>query len=514
MFLLLVVILAALCTYWYSVKNFQYWKKRGVKHDTPVPFFGNTLRQILRQLSIAEFVSEMYHKYPTEKYVGMYMGNNPVLILRDPAIIQQIMATDFHYFYPRGVLLHKEVYDPLMKNLFTIDGDTWKLLRQRITPAFTSAKLKAMFPLIVERAEKLQTIAEDFAEKGKEIDVRELMARYTTDFIGACGFGVEADTLNDENSIFRKLGKRIFHISPRDAIVLILKALGPETFKKWNYFAPEIQTNTFELVESIMKQRNYKPCGRNDFIDLLLELKQKGKIVGESVEKRNPDGTPEIVELEMDDMLMAAQAFIFFAAGFETSSTSTSHALHQLAFHKDLQEKCQNEIDEVLGKYGGRLCYDAVKEMKFLEMVFKESLRVLPPVGFLTRRCARKYTIPATNLVIDEDVWIVIPVDGLHHDPQYFEEPEKFYPERFDPKNVESIKKYTYLPFGEGPRACIGERLGIMQSTAGLAAVLSRYTVVPSQSTVKELKIDPTSTIAQKVLGGVPLQLVARKKLK
>ncbi|KAJ2952226.1 hypothetical protein O0L34_g4503 [Tuta absoluta] len=516
MLLLLVVALAALCLYcvWYSsVRNLDYWKKKGVKHDSPLPFIGNCFRMAIQQISLAEYITEMYYKYPNEKYVGFYHGNQPGLILRDLVTIQHILTTDFHYFFPRGILLHKEVYDPLMKNLFTVDGDTWKLLRQRMTPAFTSAKLKAMFPLIVETAEKLKTIADDYAENGKEVDVRELMARYATDFIGACGFGVEADALNDENSIFRKLGKRIFTTTVRDASVLTLKLICPETFKKLNYFAPEIHTNTMELVRSIMKQRNYKPCGRNDFIDLLLELKQKGKLVGESVEKRKPDGTPEIVEIELDDMLMAAQAFIFFAAGFETSSSSTSHALHQLAFHPEIQERCQEEIDGILSKYGNRLSYDAVKEMKYLEMVFKESLRMLPPLGFISRKCARQYNIPNTNLTIDEGVWILLPVHAMHRDKQYFENPEKFNPERFHSNNVANIQKYAYLPFGEGPRACIGERLGLMQSMAGLAAILSRYTVKPSQSSVQEVKIDPSSTIAQTVKGGIPLQLVARKKL-
>lgn len=208
--------------------------------------------------------------------------------------------------------------EPLMMNLFTVDGDIWKLVRQRMTPAFTSGKLKSMFPLIVERAEKLQIIAAKAAETGKEVDIRELMARYTTDFIGACGFGIEADALNDEHTAFRKLVKRIFTVTIRDGFVNMIKLLAPKVFKHVHFFAPEIEHNTISLVKSIMMQRNYKVTGRNDFIDLLLELKEKGKMIGESIEKKKPDGTPQIVELELDDVVMVAQVFIFFAAGFET----------------------------------------------------------------------------------------------------------------------------------------------------------------------------------------------------
>ncbi|MDK0539469.1 cytochrome P450, partial [Clostridium perfringens] len=80
------------------------------------------------------------------------------------------------------------MFEPMMQNLFFAEGDLWKLLRQRMTPAFTSGKLKAMFPLVVERAERLKTRALAAAADGKSLDARDLMARYTTDFIGACGF--------------------------------------------------------------------------------------------------------------------------------------------------------------------------------------------------------------------------------------------------------------------------------------------------------------------------------------
>lgn len=365
------VIVVVILLYLYGTKDHEYWKKRGVTYVKPSPYFGSFFRVFTQRICFSDQLYEYYFQYTKEKFLGIFVGDRIGLMLRDPELIKRVMATDFHHFHPRGFNPHKTVTEPISKNLFTGDGDTWKLLRQRITPAFTSGKLKAMFPLIVERAEKLQTIAAVAAKSNTEVDIRELMARYTTDFIGACGFGLDADTLNDEDSTFRKLGKRIFTITKRDALVIMLKTIAPETFKNLQIISPEIEEKTFGLVTGIMKQRNYKPSGRNDFIDLLMELKNKGTIVGESVEMRNADGTPKIVELELDDMLMTAQVFIFFAAGFETSSSTTSFTLHQLAFHPEEQKKCQEEIDEVLNRHGGKLSYDAVKEMKYLDMVFK-----------------------------------------------------------------------------------------------------------------------------------------------
>ncbi|GBP59919.1 Cytochrome P450 6B7 [Eumeta japonica] len=259
-----------------------------------------------------------------------------------------------------------------------------------------------------------------------------------------------------------------------------------------------------------MKERNYKPAGRNDFIDLLLSLKEKGKIVGESIENFNADGTPKESQLELDDMLMAAQVFVFFAAGFETSSSATSYTLHQLAFHPEEQKKVQDEIDEVLSRYDNKLCYDAIREMKYLEMAFLESMRLFPSLGFLIRKCAKTYTLPGTNVTIDKDVSAIIPVQALHTDEKYFEDPDKFMPERFSTERINDIKKHVFLPFGEGPRVCIGERLGHMQSLAGLAALLHKYSVEPAPTTLRHPVSDSTATITQSIKGGLPLRIKAR----
>ncbi|XP_050669226.1 cytochrome P450 6B2-like [Leptidea sinapis] len=512
---LLVFAAFLIAVYFYGTRNFNYWKKKGIKYDEPIIFFGSNLTHIINKHSLSERFAELHNRYPGEKFVGYFESNNPALLVRDPELVKTILVTDFKHFHRRGVSPHKEDKEPLLKNLFTVDGDAWKLLRQRMTPAFSSAKLKAMFPLIVERTERLLKIIDNIADTGVEVDVRDLMARYTTDFIGACGFGIDSKSLDDENSDFRKLGKRIFQYTTRDILVHLLKRTFPnfDILKNLYFFAPEIEKKTVSLVQQIMRQRNYMPSGRNDFIDMMLELKQKGKMVGESVDKRNPDETPKIVELELDDKLLAAQVFIFFAAGFETSSSSSSFLLHQLAFHPDEQEKVQKEIDDVLAKYDGKLSYDAVKDMKYLEMAYKESNRVFASPGFLMRKTSTKYTFPGTDLTVEPYTGIVISTQAFYADENFFEDPKSYKPLRFHPDNADKLAKSIYMPFGDGPRSCIGERLGIMQSLAGVAALLRHFSVSPSKSTKRYPSIDPTSTIIQNVLGGLPLALTRRKKV-
>ncbi|PZC84161.1 hypothetical protein B5X24_HaOG200083 [Helicoverpa armigera] len=509
-FILVIVTLVSL--YLYGTRTFDYWKKRGIKHDKPIPIFGTNLRQFLQQASMAMMATEVYNKYPEEKVVGFFRGTAPELVVRDPEIIKRILVTDFQYFHSRGFNPHKTVIEPLLKNIFFADGDLWRLIRQRFTPAFSTGKLKAMFHIITDRAEKLQIITEEVVNK-EYYDVRELMARYTTDFIGVCAFGINMDSLNDENSHFRKLGKRIFERRFRDAVAGALKIMFPELCKNMHFLSPELETNMRHLVETVLKNRNYKPSGRNDFIDLMLELRQKGKIIGESIEKKNEDGTSKIVELEMDDLLMTAQAFVFFGAGFETSSTASSYTLHQLAFHPEYQKKVQQEIDTVLAKHNNKLTYDAVKEMHYLEMAFYESMRMYPSVAYLVRMCCvPEYTIPEINLTINQDVKLMIPIQAIHRDEKYFREPHKFDPERFNEGTKEDIKNFVYLPFGEGPRSCVGARLGQMQSMAGLAAVLHKYSVEPAACTVRDPLPEPTGIVSEGFVGGLPLKIRRREK--
>ncbi|XP_063368031.1 cytochrome P450 6B2-like [Cydia amplana] len=505
---LILVALAAL--YYYNTRTFNYWKDRGVKHDKPMLLFGNNLSNYLMKKSVSEIATDMYFKYPNEKIVGFFRSTRPELVIRDPGIMKKILTVDFIHFYPRGLNANKTIIEPMMRNLFFADGDMWRLLRQRMTPAFTSGKLKAMFPLIVERAERLQERTLATAAGGRTIDARDLMARYTTDFIGACGFGLDADSINNETSAFRKLGHQIFDVTIKDAIVAMLKEIFPRACARLKYMG-KMEQDLIDLVNEIQRQRNYEPSGRNDFIDLLLEIKKKGTMIGESIEKFKPDGTPEQATLELDEILMAAQVFVFFAAGFETSSSATSFTLHQLAYNPDVQKKVQSEIDSVLEKHDNKLSYEAIKEMTYLEWCFREAMRMFPSLGFLIRECARTYTIQEVDVTIDEGTGIVIPLQALHNDPIFWDQPEEFRPERFHPDELNSIQKQIYLPFGEGPRVCIGERLGLMQSMAGLAAILSKFKVEPAPETIRKPRVEPKSSIVQGIRGGLPLLFKERK---
>ncbi|GBP56863.1 Cytochrome P450 6B5 [Eumeta japonica] len=132
-----------------------------------------------------------------------------------------------------------------------------------------------------------------------------------------------------------------------------------------------------------------------------------------------------------------------------------SFLVHELCQNQDIQERIYDEVSNVIKKHGG-LSYEAINEMRYLEMVFDETLRKYPIAGSLVRQCGSGYTFSDTILSLDKDTLVFISVSAIHHDRKYYPDSGKFDPERFSPENKPKIPSCAYLPFGEGPRNCIG----------------------------------------------------------
>lgn len=262
------------------------------------------------------------------------------------------------------------------------------------------------------------------------------------------------------------------------------------------------------LVKGNLDYREKNNVSRKDFFQLLIQLRNTGavqlddqwetKIVNDSQKK-----------LTINEM--AAQSFVFFLAGFETSSTTMSYCLYELARNEDVQNRVRKQIDEVLAQHNGELSFEAVNEMKLLELCIDETLRLYPPVFNIIRKCTKDWSIPNTNVVVEKDVSIVIPAFALQRDPKYYPDPDAFIPERFSPENCsgKTFVDMPYLPFGEGPRVCIGQRLGKMQVKVGLVLLLQNFKFNLSGNTLKPLKISPQSIVFTPV-GGIQLKVSRR----
>ncbi|KAL1116661.1 hypothetical protein AAG570_005133 [Ranatra chinensis] len=436
------------------------------------------------------FDLRFYSELKGHKIGGVFQGVRPVYVILDPELVMRVCVQDFTHFHDRPFKTNENA-NPLDGNLFMLAGPRWRALRNKMSPTFTSGKLKWMFGQIetcgreLVEAMKVETAKED-------VEVTDLMARFSTDVIVSCAFGLEPECIKNPDSKLRQLGRQIFRPQLRQLVRAAVRTLWPSLFVRINLGSGASDVGKFltSVIQQTFRHRQSTGSKRNDFVQLLLELKEKGEIQIEAKDYQ-----------EFTDELLTAQAFIFFAAGFETSATSVSMTLYLLAKNADCQEKARQEVRRVKGQHGDKITYDAVKEMVYLDACFMEAARIHTPVQILMRECTKDCILD--GVLIKKGTQAYIPVPSLHLDPEYHPRPLHFDPERFT--EGRSPPPGTYLPFGEGPRICIAKRFAKMESILVLAMILDEFAVLPSDKMREPMRMDPRVLI-NKPMDGVWLR--------
>ncbi|XP_072934763.1 uncharacterized protein [Epargyreus clarus] len=499
MFSVLCVLLILTCLlYRYSRRKYNYWRDKKVPFLEPLTVFGNYKDYVLLKFYHPLITKKICERFPDAPYIGVYYGTDPALIVKDPELIKLITTKDFYYFNGREVshTTHKEV---ITQNLFFTQGERWKVLRQNLTPLFSSSKMKNMFYMIKKCSQNFETLLERELKTSSIVEVRSLMSRFTIDSISFCAFGFHADAMGDSAEVnpFRTISTQILAISTYNGIKNMTRALWPDFFYALGLqmFSPKIDDFFHKLLMEVFEKRQYQPSSRNDFVDLILSLYKNTYISGDSLNNLKTGGH-EKVNIKVDDDLLVAQCVAFFTAGFETSSTASTFTLFELAKHQDIQKRAIADVDAYFLRHKDGVEYDITSEVPYLEACLDEALRMYPIFGAITREVMENYQLP-DGLWLDKGVRIHIPINYIHSNPEFFEKPNEFNPERFLGEKKKYLKSYTYMPFGEGPRICIGMRFAKMQVLTGLATILKNYTVKLADSTPGEMKFEPKAIIAQ-----------------
>ena len=174
----------------------------------------------------------------------------------------------------------------------------------------------------------------------------------------------------------------------------------------------------------------------------------------------------------MSKVELLAQSFLLLIAGYETTGSTLHFMFNALACHPEIQELLREEILSVTGEEG-EITHEHTTQMLYLNAVLQETLRMFPPAPRMNRECNEPLTL--RGIRFEEDDTIGVPIYAIHYDPQYYPEPEKFDPERFTPEARASRDPLTYLPFGYGPRNCIGMRLAEFEIRVVTATLLRKY---------------------------------------
>ncbi|XP_044266787.1 probable cytochrome P450 6a23 [Tribolium madens] len=471
--LCIIILFSLVSWYLYYLYCFNYWKKKQVPTHPPKFPAGNILKSVLGKENIFITVENYYREFKRKgyKHAGLYFFNGPVYLPIDPEIVKSILTTDFEHFVDRGVFVDEKNF-PLSAHLFSIKGSKWRKLRTKLSPTFTSGKLKTMYEIFTKMTQNFIETLKPKAERKDDINIKHVTNNFTADIIFSTAFGLESNTLQNPDSKLAKIANTLF-IPPT---WIVIKALALEGLKNPGgivraFISDKSKEEFFvDLVKKTVKHRDENKIVRKDFLSLLLEVRDKEGL-----------SFNEIV----------AQCFLFFLAGFDTSSQTISYCIHSLAYNQDIQDKLRKEILDNMGSDFTKYTYDNIFKLPYLDQVFKETLRIYPVLGFLNRICVKPYQIPGTDSVLDVGTPVLIPVLGLHRDPEYFPDPLKFDPERFSENN--SHVPFTYLPFGEGPRFCIGARYGQLQAKLGIACLVSQFRFKPSPKTPEFIEFDKIS---------------------
>ncbi|XP_053996824.1 cytochrome P450 9e2-like [Hylaeus anthracinus] len=467
-------------TWFYFKRTYNFFNGRGIPQTPASRGLTNFLKIFFQRMSFNETVLDVYNVQPDAKYVGFYDLMTPVIAIRDIELMKSITVKHFEHFQDHRSLFNDDS-DPLFsKNLFALRGDRWREVRTLLSPAFTSSKMKAMFNLMIKCANRYGDILCTLPEGERTLELKDAFTRYTNDVIATCAFGVEVDSMSDRNNKFYVYGREATNFS---GVLLTLKffavRFSPYLSKLLGIRLINIKIVNFfkEMVADTIKYRDENNIVRPDMIQLMMETRGKlgpGK------------------ELTIDDM--TAQAFVFFFGGFESTSTLMCFAAYEVGVNPEIQKKLQKEIDEVLENCKGEPTYDAINDMKYLDAIIYEALRMYPVIVAADRVCTKAFELPPAlpglkPYVIQEGEYIWIPIYGVHYDPEHFEEPNKFNPERFldDPKKI--VNSGTFLGFGIGPRMCIGNRFALLETKVLLFNIFARCNLKPCSKTLIPMEL-------------------------
>ncbi|XP_076285005.1 putative cytochrome P450 6a14 [Lasioglossum baleicum] len=486
------VVALLIALYYYRISHYDFWRKRGVVGPKPHPIFGNLFDLSFARINAADAIVDIYKKYKHEPVVGLFQGTSPILVINDPDLIKNVLIRDFSYFQERPYTAHNRT-EPLSQQLFRLETQRWRPIRPKITPIFTAGKLREIFALIVECSKNLEEYLNNVVGKGEPVKVSELSAQYTTDVVGTCAFGINMNSLGEKESEFRRMGRSMFEPTIENVLRLKTSLLCPKLYDLLGYVVPEKRLTRFftKIVKSAIKYRREHGIYRPDFINMLMEL----------------ENHPEQIEgVELTDTLLVALAAGFFAAGFETSSSNITWTLYELAQNHEIQDKVHEEIKAYHIKYGDTFTVDSLKELKYLDKVFKETLRKYPAGALLQRRTESPYTFDTLKFTIPKRVDVWIPFFAIHRDPEIYPDPEKFDPERFSEEQVATRNPMHYLPFGHGPRSCVASRFGELQVKIGLIKILRNHKVDVCEKTMIPCEYEKgTSLLSPK--GGIYLNV-------
>ncbi|GAB0090273.1 hypothetical protein DMENIID0001_049870 [Sergentomyia squamirostris] len=462
--------------------NFTYWSRKGIKGPKPSVIFGNFPTYLQRNLVYD--LDEQYKKYRGIPFVGIYALRSPMLLVTDPEFSRQILIGKFRQFYNNEssqMLSLKS--DPIIGlNPFFLRDEKWKNVRQEITPGFSNNRVKAQFPIIQTTCHKMINYLRQYVKThGTTVKVAELSRRYTNENLMNCIFGLEGDAFIEEAGLSLKMLKDYLDAFWKIDYFLVFSFVWPTFNKiyKFNVLNRKLKIFFEDMLRHGMEFRTKQSGNRDDFLAFLMHIQEKK---GATIDE------------------MVAHALTFILDGFETSALVMDSVFYELTRHPEVQEKLREEI---LAQ-STLLTYENVCDLPYLDQVINETTRLYPPILFLIKQCNESLSVEFDDgqgtKTIPKGAKTLIPVYSIQRDPMIYENPEKFYPERFNDGAVKDYKdKGVLIPFGDGPRICLGMKFAVAQIKMAIVEIVKNFRLTLGADMKEPLTL-------KKAFFGLPMQ--------
>lgn len=340
--------------YIYFKRKSSYWERKGFKWLSGYNYvFGHLTDMLMGREYIGDLLERLCNR-TTEPFIGFFtIFCRPTLLVRDPELVRSICTTNFWSFPERGMHSNGS-YDPFSVNLLAMPADGWEIWRKRLLPAFSAGKMKSMFSHFSKCCSNLEIFLDKTVAESGVLDVNETAGNFTTDVIASFGYGIETNGINDPNDKFREYGRIIFDNSFINSFRWLFFFIAPklQSFLRLKWIRPEVEQFFRSIVKQNIKLRENSSVIRKDLFQQLLQLRNTGQIQSGNT---------------VTDEEMNAQAYLFFIAGFDTSTSSLTMCMYELAKNADIQERVYAEIDRVLKQHNGEITYEAISEMKYTE---------------------------------------------------------------------------------------------------------------------------------------------------
>lgn len=379
----------------------------------------------------------------SEPAVFTRLGGVMRVHLADPALIHEALVKNAHLL-GKGEDVRRALGPALGQGLLTADGDHWKWQRQSVAAAFRHEKLLELLPVMIDAARRTQQ--RWHASPAGDIDIGHEMMRTTFDIIVETmmsgGHGIDIARVEQSITDYLKPTGWTFALAMLGAPEWLPHPGRRKARAAVDYLRSSLAT--------VISERRQNPIERNDLVSMLLEAK-------------DPETGRMMSDTEIIDNLLT-----FITAGHETTALGLAWTFHLLSQNSDVERKVIDEIETVTA--GEPVAAEHIARLTYTRQVFSEAMRLYPPAPVVTRTALEDFRLGEHD--IPAGTVLYVPIYAVHRHTTLWEEPDRFDPSRFEPEKVKARHRYAYMPFGAGPRVCIGNAFAMMEAVAILAVLL------------------------------------------